>query len=465
MTSIALLTDFSDWLSPMVVKELRQGLRTRLFGGVVLVLHALLVIITLIGGTAEDGSEVRGLMDGLITFVLFVIFPLCGFSALAGEIKANTMDMLVLTRLSAGRIVLGKWAAIVFQSLLVTVSVVPYIVARYVYGGSELFADLSALAFQWLVSAVLTAGVVALSTQKQFWLRALVLVVPLFISGITSMVRVTTGIMGRSTSSPGVSEQNIWMVAGWTLGGAWLIFALLSYGASKIAPAASLLSVTKRWVNLGALFVLPTIQWFATQGHDIKVVLIVVMVVASIDALSEQVHGLPSLYLPFYRRSWWGRLASWFLVPGWMHGFLYSLLIISLSCLMVRFVGDPVEAARMWLIGCCLWFAALMAQILSFRRQGDYMAAMFAGFFILYVLTMLGSLVMLASRYKDEVQWMQWLLPSSAMTATIDHSHVSYFLAGLAINTIWPVILLLFALNTFRHTRSARKEALNSLIA
>ena len=43
--TVAGLQDFSDRLSPMVVKELRQGLRTRWFGGLMLVLHGLLVLI------------------------------------------------------------------------------------------------------------------------------------------------------------------------------------------------------------------------------------------------------------------------------------------------------------------------------------------------------------------------------------------------------------------------------------
>ncbi|WP_133793338.1 hypothetical protein [Prosthecobacter fusiformis] len=464
MTLVQPITDFPDRLSPMVVKELRQGLRTRLFGGVMMVLHAILVLVTLMRGANSDGSEVRGIMDGLITFVLFCIFPLCGFSALAGEIKANTMDMLVLTRLSAGRIVLGKWAAIVLQSLLVTVSLMPYIVARYVYGGSELFADLWSLVFKWVISAALTAGVVALSTQKQFWLRALIIAVPLFFSGLSSMVWAGLGFMSGRSGGSSMGGSSLWEPVIQVLGCGWLIFALLSFAATRIAPPASLLSVAKRLVNLAALIVLPCLYWLTGQTGGALFFVTVVLIVASVDAMTEEVHALPSVYLPFYQRSWWGKIASWFLVPGWVHGFLYSLLLV-LSCVVVTGLTDDWgSAARIWLVGCSLWFIALTSQFLSFRRTGDYLGAFCAGAFILYVLTMLSSLILSFSTRKAELQWMAGLLPTTTFSL-MDGSVGGSLQGGMAVSLVWPLFLWCFASFAYRRSRGAREEARRALSA
>lgn len=461
MTTVTPLTDFPDLLSPMVVKELRQGLRTRLFGGVLLVLHALMVLITLMGDASSNGTEARGLMDGLLVFVLYFIFPLSGFSALAGEMKANTMDMLVLTRLSAGRIVLGKWASIIVQSLLVTVSVVPYIVARYVYGGADLFQDILTLSFQWVVSTVLTAGVVALSTQKQFWLRALFIAVPLLLSVVSSVGWMLMGTMSRTMASGGTTTTATgWLYAGWILGAAWLIFALLSFGASRIAPASSMLPVIKRLVNLAALFLMVLMEWLvsrmASVSSALPKVLVVVLVVASVDAMTDDVRKLPSIYLPFFKRGWWGRLAGLFLAPGWMHGFLYSLLLSGICTALVR---GP-DAANIWLVACCVWASVFFAQLLAFRRMGEYLSATFAGACMLAFFTMLIFMVQTSSR-KEELKWLSSLFPINTMSVAHHGSTagMNYYDLGLIANGVWPFLLLLLALRAFRQTRPARLEA------
>ena len=264
MTSVAPLTDFPDRLSPMVVKELRQGLRARLFGGVMLVLHLLLILFTLMSGGAGNAAEVSGWFDGIITLVLCVILPLRGFSAVADELKARTLDMLVLTQLSAGRIVFGKWASIASQSLLIALSVLPYVVARYVFGGLDLFGEVTALFYKWLGGAVLAAVIIALSTQRQFWLRALIIGLPLLMGGCGmasffmlsrmsagSGAAVTTfSVLGMGGGGGSVSVPVMLGLA------VWVIFFCLGLAATRIAPEASLLAVVKRSVHLAVLLIL-----------------------------------------------------------------------------------------------------------------------------------------------------------------------------------------------------------------
>lgn len=442
----------------MVVKELRQGLRTRLFGGVMLALHALLVLITLMTASST-GGQARGLMDGLVSFTLCLIFPLCGFSALAGEMQANTMDMLVLTRLSTWRIVFGKWAAIIVQSLLVTISVVPYLVARYVFGGSELGADLVSLFQQWMISIVLTAAVVALSTQKHFWLRALILGLPLVITVFGSFAQIIIGIMGRATFSSGVQPQFLGYVSAVAVT-AWLVFALLSFGASRIAPASSMLPVRKRLVNLAALIVLSGLAWWVDPVGLVGVMMMV-LVVASLDAMTDDVNNIPSLYLPFYQRGFVGRLVSWFLAPGWMHGFLYSLLLFGVCSGLLLWLRGGGDAARLWLLGGCLWQMALFGHILAIQRRGEYLGAFFAGLCIQLLLTFLTVLVVNVSKFKTDLEWVACVMPWNAFGAPSKPfvGQWSYFQVGVMLSTLWPIFLTLPALLAFLRTRTARRQA------
>lgn len=159
-TTLTPLTDFSDRLSPMVVKELRQGLRTRAFGSTMLLMHVMLILITLITGSAQNTDDTRWMLDGVATLVLCLIMPFRVSNALAEEVKLNTLDMLMLTRLSCSRIVFGKWASVALQSLLIAFSLMPYVVARYVFGGMDLVQELNMLALN---------GSLAQSSLLRWW--------------------------------------------------------------------------------------------------------------------------------------------------------------------------------------------------------------------------------------------------------------------------------------------------------
>lgn len=457
MTLVHQLTDFPDRLSPMVVKELRQGLRTKLFGGVLLVLHALLVLITLMGGASADGSETtKALMDSLVVLVMCFIFPLCGFSALAGEMKANTIDMLVLTRLSAGRIVFGKWAAIVVQSLLVAVSVLPYMVARYMYGGSDLLADFITLANLWLSSAVLTAGVVALSTQRKFFVRVMMIAVPLLMVMLTSFS--WTMVRAFSSAFPGAPtvETRLLAILAWVGFATWLIFAFLSAGASRIAPPASQLPAVKRLVNFVALLVCAAVEQLLFKTVAVSWL---VMLVASVDALTDDQSYVSSVYLPFYRRSWWGRLAALVLAPGWMHGFLYSMLL-AVTVMGIQFaLKDYLNVAKFWVEACGIWAAVFFGHLLAIRRTGEYVSAAFAGACIMVFFSVMCTLIQASHEPREE--WLSYLFPLNAMFLLVEkHGQgIAYFYTALMVNTIWPVLLSLLAFRAFRQTRGVRLEA------
>ena len=114
------LTDFSDKLSPMLVKELRQGLRAKTFIGVFLSLQAFLAVMmlsaTIASSSGQIGIVVSNIIFGFFSVAVLLVQPLRGIGALSTEVKSNTLDMMALTRLSSSKIVFGKWVAIVSQT-------------------------------------------------------------------------------------------------------------------------------------------------------------------------------------------------------------------------------------------------------------------------------------------------------------------------------------------------------------
>ena len=67
-----------------------------------------------------------GFMNGVFWFIvglqLLLVTPARAFGGLRTEIDSRSLDLLVLTRLTAWRIVLGKWTSLMVQALLLVIA-------------------------------------------------------------------------------------------------------------------------------------------------------------------------------------------------------------------------------------------------------------------------------------------------------------------------------------------------------
>jgi len=166
--------DFPHWLPPMLVRELRQGLSSGAFFWTFLLLQIALVLslfFAVLGQSvnpALDGSRrIDGIFWTILILGLGLAMPLRGLSAVAAERTGNNLDLVRLTKLSATRIVVGKWLANVAQVLLVAVAVLPYMTVRYFFGGVNIVADLERLGWLLVVAAVVAALAVYYSPRPQ----------------------------------------------------------------------------------------------------------------------------------------------------------------------------------------------------------------------------------------------------------------------------------------------------------
>ncbi|MFC5456366.1 hypothetical protein [Prosthecobacter fluviatilis] len=469
MNAAPVITDFPDRLSPMVVKELRQGLRTRLFGGVLVTLHLMLVLLTLMSGGAENAAAVSGWFDGIITLVLCIIMPLRGFSAVADELKSGTLDMLALTRLSAGRIIFGKWAAIASQSLLLMLSIMPYVVARFVFGGLDLFGEVAALFYKWLAGLVLAAVIVALSTQRQFWLRAVVVFLPLMMTGCGAFSLIIMSRMGGGMSSGRVFTFFTKSGGGSTLLlvvalAAWAVFFFLSLAATRIAPAASLLSVVKRSVHLAMFLSLMLLGWLTGSAAAMGVTVAGVLSLLMMDALTERVNEVPSVYAAFYQRGWLGRAALWLLAPGWVTGLVYSALLVALAAFYVSWSRGTEEAKFVFIGASGTCMIAALLQLFPTRKSRDLLLPFIVFSLLVNVLLVsLGSLLLLPLKIKSTTAWFSTALPQllpAGYANAQPGDKAALLQLGLLTSSVWPALLLVAAVLAWRHARAARQEGL-----
>ncbi len=330
--------DFSDRVSPMLVKELRQGLRTRVFTFAFIFVQGFMILFMLAGlGPNANPDELSGLFWSLLLVVLFVVIPLRGLGALSSEIRLKTMDLISLTSMTPWRIVTGKWASVVSQAVLLIVAILPYIVLRYFFGGVDIISELTGLFVGLMGCMVMCAFTVGVSAFPNALVRTLV---SAGIVILTLSVFLRMFLMAFSGSAS-FSVINDWRA--WTAIVALAVFLILYFfdmAATRIAPEAFNYSLRKRILGLIAILTLVALYFFAGESY-LPFAFILTSLVAA-DALTEKLSSVRRLHLGFFRRGPFGNLAHAFFTPGWPSGVCYTLL------LSVLLAGAAVAGSLDW---------------------------------------------------------------------------------------------------------------------
>lgn len=398
------INDFPDGISPMLVKELRQGLRTYTFVILFLVLQGLLALV-LLTATAATGANNPGAGAGNVvsqivfcffSLSLLVIQPLRGVSAISVEIKQNTIDLMVLTRLSAWRIVWGKWFSIFSQSSLLLLAILPYLILRYFFGGMQLFSELFLMGYIFLISGTLTAVTVGLSAVSSVLIRGLVPIIGAVILaffvlfGLTPELYTYIGYLSPSSHTFHGALGFLALVL-------YVGYFFLDMGASMIAPASENRATRKRLIGLGVL----TATYWILQIMDPMAALtgaLIVVFLISLDVLTENADFPRIICRPFLRFGAAGRLLGRFLYPGHGSGALFFALLAALLgvFLFVQNHFQPPDLKTLTILGA--WLAIIIfpaALIQLFARKSSQRFALYVSFMIISLLLalILGALL------------------------------------------------------------------------
>ncbi|RKH67776.1 ABC transporter permease [Corallococcus aberystwythensis] len=157
---------WGDRLNPLVVKEVRQGLRTRVFWVCFGLLLAACLVLSLIAfANAHDSTYTREGGTYFFSFfvclalVLFGVIPFNAYRSLAREREDETWSLLLLTGLGPRRILRGKVASFLVQAVLYASAVGPFLLFSYFLNGISLPTILMVLAYGavWLVFLTLVS--------------------------------------------------------------------------------------------------------------------------------------------------------------------------------------------------------------------------------------------------------------------------------------------------------------------
>lgn len=407
--SIRHIADFSDKLNPMLVKELRQGLRGISFVILFIALQAFLALILLTTAAGASYQNAGHLLSRIIFFffsvAILIVQPLRGVSALSTEIKGNTIDLLCLTRLSAWRITFGKWVSIVSQSALILTAIVPYLILRYFFGDMRIFSELLLVFSIFLLSAVFTAITVGLSSVSSIIIRVLLPIIASFyvFGGIwTSFVGGRYSyqtILDLVTLNNGPSTL---IYLGFVTACIYATWLCLDLGTSKIAPVSENRATPKRLISLILIGI--TIAALALAKVDLAVICAVGMLLSApicFFSLTENPQLVPPIAAPFVRKGILGKLAGRFLYPGWATGLLFVFLLYLTFQLIFLISPPPAHDGRQELLAGINSFFAMMLMALALTQLIARKNPNKMGLFLLFVT----SQVLILALIKAIQQW------------------------------------------------------------
>jgi hypothetical protein len=353
--------DFPGWLPAMVVRELRQGVQSGVFAwtfiGIQGAMFALMTwALGTFGGAPEGayGRDFQAMFWLAIAAALVFVIPLRGLTAVSGERAGNNLDLVRLTRLSATRIVLGKWLAIIGQGLLVAAALAPYLVLRYFFGGVNIVVDLEIFAWLAVGAMAVAAAALALSTLP-LWLRIGVVVAAVVVGFVPAVELAEEVFRGRlSFARLGVGGR-LGILAGL---GVYTV-ALLEYAAARIAPPAENHAGRKRLLAFGITVAWVVAAAFGTTEAGMGTILVTLPLVLcyGVESLLERPAPIASLYRPFGRWGDAGRLAAAVFTPGWATGVPFVAVVATLCLAGWTVFFGRHEPHSIWValtVGCLL---------------------------------------------------------------------------------------------------------------
>lgn len=174
-----------DFMNPVLVKEVRQAQRGKVFS-VTLIVTLVLALLGAASAALEiersyfSGSPGQAFFSSVYVFfniAVLVVVPFQAFVSMGAEHDDNTFEMLVLSNLKPRQIVMGKITAALTQGLMFGLTFLPFVVTAFLLRGVDLTVLMLIMGLTAFASTVLTTFAVMLSAVvRKRLLRVLAMV-------------------------------------------------------------------------------------------------------------------------------------------------------------------------------------------------------------------------------------------------------------------------------------------------
>lgn len=392
-------TGWREWeLNPVVVKELRQAVRSWAVTGVLLLFLTVLFIasiVFLVSQSMEEtvdeqlGGSMFEMFDALLAGASILFIPLYTGLRVALERQESNPDLLYVSTLTPGQIIRGKFLCGAYVTLLFFSACMPFMAFTNLLRG----VDLPSVFF---ILFVLFLAVCALN-QLAIFLACLPLTKPfkillglyVFFQSFWFIVLLVTGAFSMMRSGVGamMAERNFWITTATVLGVGLAAVGLLYFlSVALISPPSANRAlplrtyVTVIWV-LGALLTLAWV-WRAKDARliltwtwptFILMLLALLVTISNSDQLSRRV-GRRIPQSPF------GRVPAFIFFNGAAGGLVWVALVLALTYLGTREVlalgktwipatTVPVVEDRHWFVATAAYAFAYALTALFIHRK------------------------------------------------------------------------------------------------
>ncbi|MEO5912654.1 MAG: hypothetical protein ABIS50_00360 [Luteolibacter sp.] len=232
----------------MTAKELRQSLRRGSFVYPFLAIQVFSVVAMIIEfqvGHDSETTDYAGVLNlGMlanggafwivVSVICLLLMPMAGVMLMGQELEEGNHELLLLTKLDRWKVVIGKFVTLWGLCALTFISLLPYVVVRYMIGGIEWTHEAACAGTILSGSAILCAGAIGASAFKRVGVRIAVLA--LFFVSVAAGGGVPLGVSAEVTHGCGwlyhftaLSVVICYVAVGLALARSRLRLAILAY--------------------------------------------------------------------------------------------------------------------------------------------------------------------------------------------------------------------------------------------
>jgi hypothetical protein len=351
MKAAGLLARMDDLLNPIVVKELRQAVKSRIVMAALLIFLVLQLGILLVvllqseyrnvnASSLNEGLRTFQVLQGLLLGTCMVLIPAYAGVRLAAERSDTNVDLLFISTLRPRAIIAGKFLAAVALILLIFSACAPFMTFTYLLRGIDIPSILLVLGLDFLAVLLGTQLAIFLGAVPANWglkillglagLGSLGMLFGMAMSGSIGLLE--TGMGGR------VDTVEFWLLAGAIVTAAaavigllftWSIALVSSPSANRaLPPRAFLVAAWLVTAGVAALLArrfqtpVPLYIWM-----DAFAALLCVQLLTSINE-REQWGVRVTRTIP---RRWWLRGPAFLLYSGAAGGVLFAAILLALT--------------------------------------------------------------------------------------------------------------------------------------
>ncbi|MFK8114162.1 MAG: ABC transporter permease [Rubripirellula sp.] len=371
----------ADWLNPILIKEARQSLKSRQFLITFFCLLAASCFWTIVGvvSNAPDVYFVPTGADLMTGYYLVLAIPLIGMvplaahRSLAAEIEDDTFEMLVITKLSSMRIVMGKLNSAMLQMLVYFAAIVPCIAFSYLLRGVNLVTIAEVVAIVFFTALIITSFALMLATLGQNRaIQTLSMLGVLAVIFFAELICFAFCVEGLLQYRMGSDMDSVMFTLVFIIIGLSCVVVFVKAAAARIAPVTENRSTGLRWCMFAQ-----QLLWMATIAHlalwydDFEPINFGMMVlggywlVMGTLMLSESSELSPrvqrSLPSTFAGRS----LLTWF-NPGPATGYVFSVCTGTVAIAGLGLFGQLTQVDRRPLTPCLTFAMIAIGYLMSY---------------------------------------------------------------------------------------------------